>query len=88
MKNLARNISKVPIKCFVLGAVLALGAPYLGAMIGLAPTAVAASGELGRIGNPMLVGLVFAAIGTLDALLKPLFNRIFKSSPIAEKLSE
>ena len=88
MRNLAYNIGKPAVKCFVLGAVLALGAPYLGAMIGLAPTAVAASGELGRMGNPLLVGLVFAAIGTLDALLEPLFNRIFKSSPIAEKLSE
>jgi len=77
--KLVSGIGWSALKFFIFGALLAFFAPYLGAMIGLAPTVAAARGELGRMGNPVLAGLAFAAIGGLDAALKPVFKRLFKS---------
>jgi len=88
MNPLVINVAKATLKFFLIGAVFAFCAPYLGAMIGLAPTVAAASGELGKFGDPVLLGLAFAVIGALDALVKPVFQRVFKSPPAPEKLPE
>ena len=85
MQNFGRNMGKTALKFFIFGATLALTAPYIGATIGLAPTVAATSIELGKMGDPVLVGLAFAIIGMSDALLKPLFAKWFKSPPEDKK---
>lgn len=88
MKTLLTEICKASATFFLLGAVVALGAPYFGAFAGLAPNVTAASAELGKFGDPILVGSYFASIGACDALLKPLFKKLFAVKPVAEKTSE
>ncbi len=81
------DIAKATAKFFIAGAVIALGAPYFGAVAGLAPTVADASAELGKFGDPMILGACFALVGALDAVLKPLFKRIFVEKP-ADKTDE
>ena len=80
------RVLKSALVFFILGALLALVSPYLGAMIGLSPTVDGAKGELGRMGDPLLVGLFFAGLGAFDACLKPVFKKLFRSSPEREKI--
>lgn len=88
MKSLLPQIVLAAGKFFLLGAIVALGAPYFGAFAGLAPNVTAASAELGKFGDPVLVGAYFAIIGACDALLKPVFIKLFAAKSVTDKSGE
>jgi len=81
MKPVIVEVIKSALKFFSAGAVIALGAPYFGSVAGLAPGVEAASSELGKFGDPVILGAYFAAVGALDAVLKPVFARLFAEKP-------
>lgn len=81
MRKILPEIAKAAAKFFLFGAILALSAPYIGAVGGLSPTVEAASADMGKFADPWLLGAFFAAIGVLDAVLKPLFKKLFSEKP-------
>ncbi len=69
------------LKFLIFGVLLALTAPYLGSVMGLSPTVEGARGELGKMGDPLLVGLFFAALGMLNVAVDRFMKKTFVTPP-------
>lgn len=72
-----KDILKAGATLFVVGALLAVAAPLLGAAVGLAPSVSAAATALGHTANPLWMGAFFGAFGAIDAGVRPLLSGLF-----------
>lgn len=84
MKKFLTSVLKAGALFFVVGALLAVAAPYIGAAVGLAPTAAEAATALGHSASPIWMGAFFGAFGAIDAAVRPTFDWAFGSKGGAE----
>ena len=77
MGDYLKSVLKTTLLFAAVGALVALAAPHVMAMLGIYQSAQAATVVLGTVANPAVNGGIFGLFGAFSSGLGPVFDRVF-----------